>query len=290
VYGTIVVGCDGSEEQADALALAQQLRNPDGGRLVLVNVFPLLGALSGPGLATDYAEWLADRARETLAHAAAQVDRAVPAEQRTLASPSAAAGLNDLAEMTDADLIVLGRSDRSFVADIAGRKTIQRLLHGAPCAVAVAAPGQAARFGAAPRLAIAYDASPEADYALTTAYGIAGATSASVLICEVLEPIVAAAGFVGVIDDAEAEQGAQAELAAAAGRAPEGVEVEARLLKGSPPFKLLLGAMNDADLIVAGSRGYGPLHRALAGSTSSVLLKDADASVLVTPRTVASRT
>jgi nucleotide-binding universal stress UspA family protein len=289
VYRSILVGCDGSEEQADALALAQQLRDPDGGRLLLANVIPLMGALTGPGLVLEYGQWLAERADETLAGAAAQVDPGVPHEPHTLASPSAAAGLNDLAEELEADLIVLGRTERGMAADLAGRMTIQRLLHGAPCAVAVAAPDQASRFGASPRLCVAYDGSPEADFALQTAYGIAAATSASVLVCTVFEPIVAVAGFAGVIDDEEIERHLRAALDAAAARAPAGTPVEPRLLRGSPPYAILRDAMAGADLIVTGSRGYGPLHRALAGSTSALLLKDARTSVLVTPRVVAAR-
>jgi nucleotide-binding universal stress UspA family protein len=286
VYRAILVGCDGSDEQADALALAQQLRDPDGGRLLLANVFPLMGALTGPGLMLEYGKWLKERADETLAGAAALVEPGVAHERHTLGSPSTAAGLNDLAETLEADLIVLGRSDRGAVADLSGLKTIQRLLHGAPCAVAVAAQGQSARFGPSPRLCVAYDGSPEADFALSVAYDIAAATSASVLVCSVLEPIVAVAGFVGVVDDEELERSLRSALEQAAARAPEGIPVEQRLLHGSPPYAILREAMADADLIVTGSRGYGPLHRALAGSTSAPLLKAARTSVLVTPRVV----
>ena len=167
--------------------------------------------------------------------------------------------------------------------------TIQRLLHGAPCAVAVAAPDQGSRFASSPRIGVAYDASPEADYALETAYGIAAATSASVLVCTVLEPIVVIEGYVGAVDDAEIERNLRASLEAAAARAPEGTPVEHRLLRGSPPYAMLRDEFAGADLIVTGSRGYGPLHRALAGSTSAPLLKDARTSVLVTPRVVAVR-
>jgi nucleotide-binding universal stress UspA family protein len=278
VYRTVVVGCDGSEEQADALAL---------GRLMLATVFPLLRALTGPALAVEYGSWLAERAEETLALAAAALPEGIPFETHTLASPSAAAGLTDLAETLEADLIVLGRSARSFVADLAGLKTIQRLLHGAPCAVAVATPGQADRFGASPRIGVAYDASAEADLALSSAYAIAAATGAEVLLCSVLEPIVAVAGFGGVVDDAEGERSARSALEAAAAKAPKGVRVEQRLLRGSPPAALILEAMEGVDLVVAGSRAYGPVHRALAGSTSSVLLKDGRVPVLVTPRVAA---
>ena len=98
MYRSILVGCDGSPEQADALALAQQLRDPEGGRLLLANVYPLLSALTAPGLLLDYGQWLKERAEETLAGAAAQLAPDVPHGSHALASPSAAGGLNDLAE------------------------------------------------------------------------------------------------------------------------------------------------------------------------------------------------
>jgi nucleotide-binding universal stress UspA family protein len=258
VYRTIVVGCDGSDRQADALALARQLRDPDGGRLVLAHV---------------------GRAEEIVAAAVEELGPGVRHEAHTVAGASAAAGLNELAERLDADVIVLGRSESGMLAEAVGLTTVQRLLHDAPCAVAVAAPDGAARFGT---VAVAYDGSPEAELALTAAYAIAGATAASVVVCSVLEPIVVVADLVGELDDDEVEREVRKQLDTAASRAPAGVGVEQLLVRGSPPYAVLLEKLGDADLIVAGSRGHGALHRAVAGSTSASLLKDARTSVLVT--------
>ena len=292
MYRTILVGCDGSEHEVGAIALAQQLREPHEGRLILGNSFPLYRGFSGPGLAIDYADWLRDQAFEMLEHAEAHVAYGVPCERQAIASPSAAGGLNDLAETLNADLIVLGDSHHGLVGDLAGRKTIQRLLHGAPCAVAVAAPGQSARFGGSPRIYVAYDASPEARFALETAYGIAAEMTATVVLCFVLEPLVFASGFYAVAPDVATdkarERAAHVELEDAAALAPEGVTVEQQLLWG-PPAHAVMEAASAADLVVAGSRGFGALHRALAGSTSGELLKNGRTPVLVTPRTVAQR-
>ena len=38
------------------------------------------------------------------------------------------------------------------------------------------------------------------------------------------------------------------------------------------------------DLLFAGSRGYGPLRRALLGSVSGALVRDAGCPVVITPR------
>jgi nucleotide-binding universal stress UspA family protein len=38
------------------------------------------------------------------------------------------------------------------------------------------------------------------------------------------------------------------------------------------------------DVLFAGSRGHGPLHRALLGSVSGALVRDAGCPVVITPR------
>jgi nucleotide-binding universal stress UspA family protein len=190
--------------------------------------------------------------------------------------------------MLNADLIVLGGSHLGSAGDLAGRKTVQRLLHGAPCAVAVATPGQSARFGESPRICVAYDASPEARFALGIAYALASETSASVTLCAVVEPVVIAAGFYGVGTDMtlgeEHKRAAGAELELAASSAPAGVAVEQRVVWGTPAHTEVAKVAEGADLIVAGSRGFGALHRAIVGSTSGGLLKNGHTPVLVTPR------
>ncbi len=281
MYRTIVVGCDGSEHEANAIAFAQQLLDP-AGRLVLVNAF------SPSELAFDYSGWLAERSDEILAHAEAAVSHTIACERRRASGPSVAAALNTIAEEIHADLIVLG--DAHHGLDLMARGTARGLLHGAPCAVAVASPGQSERFGTAPRIAVAYDGSPEARLALDTAYAIASATSATVRLHLALEPFVFASGFaVGAVEgfDEAREEEARAELAAATARAPEGVIADAQLLHG-PAALAIADAARDADLLIAGSRGFGALHRVMVGSTSSGLLRDGRTPLLVTPRILLS--
>jgi nucleotide-binding universal stress UspA family protein len=74
-------------------------------------------------------------------------------------------------------------------------------------------------------------------------------------------------------------------LAHVAERAPEGVVVDRRVLYGPSAHSILDAALEGGcDLLVAGSRAYGPLRRVLAGSVSSHLLTDGRVPVLVTPR------
>jgi nucleotide-binding universal stress UspA family protein len=278
MYRTILVGCDGSEHEANAIALAQQLLDPLDGRLILANAF------SPSALAFDYSGWLAERSDEILERAEANVRYGVACERRRASGPSVAAALNGCAEATHADLIVLG--DAHHGLDLMARGTARGLLHGAPCAVAVAAPSQAKHFGAAPRICVAYDASPEAHVALDAAYRIAVATAATVQLYFALEPYVFAAGFAvgpAVGFDQARETEARAELDAAIARAPTGVDAAGKVLFG-PAAQTISDAASDADLLVTGSRGFGALHRVVVGSASSGLLRDGRTPLLVTPR------
>ena len=227
-------------------------------------------------------------AESTLAAAAAALPREVPVERHVLVDDSPAAALDALAAAQEADLIVLGSTHRHKLGRLTGRTTVQRLLQGAPCAVAVAAPDQSARFGEHPRLCVAYDGSPESEEAVKAAFAIAAATGAGVTLARVVEPIIYAAGYAPVpVDlDVEADMRKQAAsaLAAVAGRAPAGVVVDQRLLFGAVAHSVLEVARDGCDLIVAGSRHYGPLHRVFAGSVSTQLLTDGHIPVLVTAR------
>ena len=288
MYRTIIVGCDGSEATADAVALAQQLRDPNEGRIILVNVFPLHRSFVDPFVSLEFISWLQKRADEVLDAAVTHLAKDVPFDCAGVASASAAFGLSEYAEDNDADLIVLGRSHRGAVGRSTARTTVQRLLHDAPCAVAVAGADQANRLGAGAQVCVAYDNSPESRLALATAYDVARRRGANVKLCAALERAANAWGFggwapdVAALDDKRGEHADRA-LKEAAALAPGGVEVETEAVWGDPA-PVLLGQAAGADLLVAGSRGYGTLHRAIAGSVSGALLTNGSVPVLVTPR------
>jgi nucleotide-binding universal stress UspA family protein len=67
-----------------------------------------------------------------------------------------------------------------------------------------------------------------------------------------------------------------------------GLRATTELLVGYPPKQILRLATDiDADVIVVGSRGLGPIKRAMVGSTSREILAHADRRVLVVPKQVA---
>jgi nucleotide-binding universal stress UspA family protein len=65
---------------------------------------------------------------------------------------------------------------------------------------------------------------------------------------------------------------------------PAGVDVEPELHVDVDPADALLAVSTHVDLLVCGSRGYGPLRSVLLGGVSRQLVDDAHCPVLVLPR------
>jgi nucleotide-binding universal stress UspA family protein len=207
------------------------------------------------------------------------------------AAASAARGLTEIADEQRADLVVLG--SRRPVQDgcIGPGRTATRLLQGGPCAVAIApaGAGESDRFH---HVGVAYDGSPEAAAALAAAYACAARDGAAASLYLCIPPI--GAGYGGP-PGAELDQAAQAQrlraqerLDAAAEAAPAGVNPRTVLLRGNPAEEIARACDGIVDLLFAGSRGYGPMHRALVGSVSEALLRGATHPVVVMPRSVAA--
>jgi nucleotide-binding universal stress UspA family protein len=66
---------------------------------------------------------------------------------------------------------------------------------------------------------------------------------------------------------------------------PEGVRGAVACLEGEPSERLI-AASEKVDLLVIGSRGYGPLRAVLAGGVSGRVIRGAHCPVIVVPRGV----
>jgi nucleotide-binding universal stress UspA family protein len=215
--------------------------------------------------------------------ARARVRSATPVEEVTRVAASVARGLTEIAEEMHADLVVVGSSEPVTEGHVIPGRTGLRLLQGAPCAVAVA-PAGATDEGPFRHVAIAYDGSPEAAAALAAGYAVAARDGAAVSLFWV-------SPAAGIAWDESVERAVRAErlhaherLDAAAESAPPGVNPRTVVLRGDPG-PMITGACDGiADVLFAGSRGYGPMHRALAGSVSEALLLTATQPVVITPR------
>jgi nucleotide-binding universal stress UspA family protein len=193
----------------------------------------------------------------------------------------------EVAEADDVATIVLGSPHRGPVGRVLLGSVAERVLHGAPRETAVAPHGYAdAGHGPFATIAAAFDGTPEAKAALDRGRRLAEASRAKLRVLTVVTPPVALPGAVGSApgNPPDPEKTIE-EGVAAAGTA---IPVESRRLDGTPAAALAEACEDDVDLLVVGSRGYGPAMRVLLGSVSTRLVNSAPCPVLVVPRPAAT--
>jgi nucleotide-binding universal stress UspA family protein len=287
-----IIGHDGSESGDDAATLGAQLALTTGETAVVVAVYPEENPI-GPGRVD--AEWVAymrGHAEEALERARAFLaGRGVQAEYRVIGSSSAAHGLDDVAEAQGASMIVVGSSLRGARRRISPGSTGERLLHGASCPVAVAPRGMHERPADVPirRIGVVYVDSPEAGEALRVAADLASKTGASLTLytvvaprSEVFAPVIGRDAEVSFL--AAVREGARAALDQALASLPAGVQAREELLEGDVVDELASLDERDVDLLVCGSRGYGPVRRVLLGGVSRRLIRRAACPLVMVPR------
>jgi len=294
VYGTVIAAHAGDELSADGLALARLVAGVTGARLVIAHVTPpSVSAADGPWIARRRVLRERGDAEQLLEGLRRELAPELEVETRIIEGTSAPRGLHDLAEAEDADLIVLGSCHRGPVGRVLMGSVAERLLQGAPCAVAVAPRGYSAPGpDGLRRVAVAFDASPESKVALDHAAALAAAAGARLRLIAAVEPLVFPA-FVNVpAGGAYAEmirtrrKYLEDEIESASATLPRGVPVGTRVVDGNAVDAIATAAEFGVDLLVVGSRGWGPVRRVLLGSVSARLLRVAPCPVLVVPRPV----
>lgn len=261
---TILIGVDRSERSEDAIAFAGQLAAASGAQVIVACAFPDTAA-------HNYAD-LRDAALDT-AYALSRRLEGVDPRLISIRSPAGAPAeaLQALAHSERAELIVVGSTHTGRLGRVVPGGTAEKLLSGAPCAVAVVPRGYRADGGPV-RIGVAYDGSAEARAALSAAVALAPAFGAE------LELIGVAAGVVSPEDGV-----LQGGLDAAITTVPGEIRTHASLEAGDPAEEIARRSA-DFDLLVTGSRGYGPLRSVLAGGVSGRLLRAARCPLIVVPR------
>ena len=262
----IVAGATPDDAGRRALMLAIALARPLGAGIVLAGVAHPLGV--APRDDRELAELLdgLDELREEAPHD-------VPVSIDAVRAASAASGLDELAARHAASVLVLGPPHRGPVARALRGDVAEGALTGAPCAVAVATPETTA--DAPRRIGVGWDGSPEACEALEWAVQLAERTAGRVVLLH-------------VGDRQPAERADGRAISDVAREARERVPAHARLLWGDAGIALV-HASGTLDLLVVGSRGRGPLRRALLGSVSDRVLREARCPVVVLPRGILAR-
>jgi nucleotide-binding universal stress UspA family protein len=273
---SIVVGYDGSAESRDGLALGVVLAAVRQSGLVLVWVEPV-GPLDVPFDAV--LQPIQDRAEEALEEVAQGLRaQGVDVKTRVGLLGSAAQGIHELAEDTSASLVVVGSSHRGRAGRVLAGTVGTRLLQGSPCPVAIAPRGLADGPVELERFGVGYDGTPESQLALSWAERLASAAGAS------LELVVVSEDHSTDLIDIGREKRQRAEHLLADGL-DRVTEVRARgAVKSGSALEHLARLSERVDLLVVGSRGYGPLRRVLLGSVSAHLAGHSDCPVVVTPR------
>ncbi len=208
-----------------------------------------------------------------------------------LSNRSPAAGLQALAQREHAGLIVIGSSDRSGIGRIFVGGTGERLLSGAPAPVAVAPAGFSAAGGGVRLVGCGFDGSEESHRAVAWAADLARRVPAQLRLLSVYERTLPASLAVGggpataSVNDVLRRRRAET-LARAVSELDAGIKVDGALLDGDAR-ELLVRESGGLDLLVVGSRGYGPLRAVLLGSVSSALVRSAASPLVVVPRAAA---
>jgi len=276
---TIMVGIEQKGEDArDAVALGVALARAYEAPLVLTGVYPSMVA---PG-AHGYADVMREPTEAELQTARAFVPDDVDALVRAIGSTSPVRGLHTLAEELDARILVLGPSRAGTVSRVLGSDVTTGLLRAAPCAVGIADEGLAAASWSPTTIGVAYVATPEGREALAEGIDVAQRVGGTLRILNVPDAWELAPDLDTPLKDVLVQQAAhdlQAALDVVGGRVP----AETVALDGDP-VEQLLDATKDLDLLVMGSRAYGPLRRVLTGSVSSQVVHGASCPVLVLPR------
>ena len=239
-------------------------------------------------LGTDAGPALADVEREL-------AGEGVAVECQALQNTSAPRALHEAAEAQDAGLLVVGSTRRGAVGRVLPGSTAERLMHGAPCPIAVVPHGWKAG-GGLRTIGVAYVDTDEGNEALRGAHALARRAGATLRVLSVVrdrlsmygETEARTAGLRGKdFDEVQGEHRVRVEEAArAATAALDGdvsVEVDAFV---EDPADVLIRVSEHLDLLVCGSRAYGPVRAVLLGGVSRRVTADARCPVIVQPRGV----
>jgi nucleotide-binding universal stress UspA family protein len=276
MFKRIIIGVEERDGGRDAIELAERAADRDAA-MTLVNVCsnaPTTWRGSSPiyeAVELQHAQDVLTGLRQTTG---------IDATLRPVAAATPGRGLHMVAEDENADLLVLGSSRRGLLGRVLLGDDTREALNGAPCPVMIAPAGYARDARPIGRIGVGYNGSPESEHALAFARGLASELGAQLSALEAVEIptyafTAAAVPFsVDFIDD-------MVDSALRRVSALPGVEPHASYGR---PAEELAHFSASLDLLVVGSRGYGPLGRLVHGSTTSILIGTACCPLLVLTR------
>jgi nucleotide-binding universal stress UspA family protein len=296
----ILVGYDPRTRDPAPVRFGVTATKLSGGRLVIVSVeagAPIVPISAGQTLshaiAQPDADLVADCGPALEDAQAGLTPDDIAVECRRVQSTSAARGLHEAAIEADAGLLVVGSTRRGPVGRVLPGSTAQRLLHGAPCPIAVV-PGAWAARDRFETIGVAYGGGDEGHQAVHAAYALARRTGATLRLLAVVtvnlgfygDTQAPTAGQLGTdVEDLAGERRVriERELRQLVGGLDGGAGVEIDVSVGDPA-QTLIDVSRNLDLLVCGARGYGPLGAVLVGGVTRRLAAEAHCPVMVLPR------
>lgn len=170
----LLVGYDGRPASRDALSFAKALAAAGGAELTVASVrgyWPELLGESYELVVKEDEHWVSRGATKVLGD--------VPFSVRVLAGGHETAGLRELAEAGETDVIVVGSTHRGRIGRVCPGSVGERLLGDAPCPLAVVPRGLADRSFSLGTIAVAGEDGEEAEAAQRSASELAERTGAS---------------------------------------------------------------------------------------------------------------
>lgn len=280
----LAVAVDG-EAADDAFALARALARSSEADLVAMTVIPdlsLIAPWAGADLMRDDAEQQLRRMRDTW-HPRARI--AIDRDR------SVARGLCRMVALNHRELLVVGSSHRAEQGTVRLSGYARQLIGQLACPLVLAPRGLASGVVAIRRIAVGVDDSTATSAVLAGAVRFAATTDAELLVCSVVDDTPPAFGMPSVsmamvrelwqnaVEDQVA--GVEAILHERAAKLNRPVTIEVR--RGAPA-EVLTKLSEEVDLLVIGSRRWGPLARLVLGGTGEALAHGSRCPLVILPR------
>jgi nucleotide-binding universal stress UspA family protein len=195
-----------------------------------------------------------------------------------------ARALQRVIDAEHASLAVVGSTTRGVVGRVAPGTTAQRVINGCACPVVVVPHGH----DPPPRLSVigvGFVPTPEGHRALRAAAAVAQMAGAELRVVTVVKPGLGTDASAGPTRDTVERSRAHVEatLTDAIAELTHDVKADGEVMVDDPA-DALLSVSSNVDLLVMGSRGYGPSLAVLLGGVSRRLTMAARCPVLVMPR------
>jgi len=281
---TFVVGVDASDDADQALQWTRHAAGP-GDRIVAVHSWDVSTAIQMDEYAMIPSEQLGDMATRGIAELVErQDDPRIEGVARQ--GPHAGRAILGEAKDRDADVLVVGHSGSGRASVVLG-STANHVIHHTEQPVVVV---RGDRRETPELVVVGVDDHDLDDHgenesvrALRWAYQVTGARIIEVVHSWFVPSVIAGRFSSPGADFEELDEAAVAvvqRVIDAAGEPPEGLDVRAAALNGTPEFALIEASL-DADLIVVGSRGRGGFRGLVLGSTSLDLTAHAHCPVAI---------